>query len=251
VTVSGVASVRPTAASSLETSFERALASLWMAYQPIIHAGDHTLFGYEALVRCKEPTIPHPGALLDAAHQLGRLHELGQRIRAIAPLALTSAPAHAALFVNLHATDLLDETLFDADAPLSRCADRVVLEITERATLEDIPDLKERTGRLRALGFRLAVDDLGAGYAGLTSFVRLEPELVKLDMSLVRDVAGNRTKQKLVRSMTTVCKDLGALVVAEGVETPEERDALVELEVDLLQGYRFARPEPPFPSFKW
>ena len=101
------------------------------------------------------------------------------------------------------------------------------------------------------MGFRIAIDDLGAGYAGLTSFATLEPEFVKLDMSLVRDVDKNPTKKKLVRSMTSLCRDLGMLVVAEGVETLAERDVLVEAGCDLLQGYLLAKPGKPFPEFAW
>jgi EAL domain-containing protein (putative c-di-GMP-specific phosphodiesterase class I) len=92
------------------------------------------------------------------------------------------------------------------------------------------------------MGFRIALDDLGAGYAGLTSFTSLEPEFVKLDMSLVREVHDNRTKQKIVRAMVGLCHDMGKQVIAEGVETPEEQQALVELGCDLMQGYFFGRP---------
>jgi EAL domain-containing protein (putative c-di-GMP-specific phosphodiesterase class I) len=104
---------------------------------------------------------------------------------------------------------------------------------------------------LRALGFRIAIDDLGAGYAGLTSFAVLEPEIVKLDMSLVRDVHKHPTKQKLIRSMTALCKDMGMTVVAEGIENVEERDAVIDLGCDLLQGYLFAKPGRAFPEFAW
>jgi len=144
--------------------------------------------------------------------------------------------------VNLHSHDLLDEELFSPDAPLSRIAKRVVLEITERASLDEVKDLRARTNRLRGLGFRLAVDDLGAGYAGLTSFAQLEPEVVKLDMSLVRDVHLEPTKRKLITSMAQLCRDLGMTVLAEGVETKEERDVLSEIGCDLLQGYFFGKP---------
>jgi EAL domain-containing protein (putative c-di-GMP-specific phosphodiesterase class I) len=101
------------------------------------------------------------------------------------------------------------------------------------------------------MGFRIAIDDLGAGYAGLTSFATLEPEFVKLDMSLVRDVDRNPTKEKLIRSMTSLCKDLGMMVVAEGVETLAEREVLERLGCDLLQGYLLAKPGKPFPAFSW
>ncbi len=152
------------------------------------------------------------------------------------------------LFVNLHTHDLLDEDLFERDRPLARIAPQVVLEITERASLHHIHDLQARIGRLRDMGFRIAVDDLGAGYAGLTSFAHLEPEVVKLDMSLVRNVHAQPTKQTLVRTMIAMCHELGMQVVAEGIETPEERDAILEAGCDLMQGYLFARPGPSFPT---
>jgi EAL domain-containing protein (putative c-di-GMP-specific phosphodiesterase class I) len=134
-----------------------------------------------------------------------------------------------------------------ADGP----ANRVVLEITERASLERVKDVKAKLSELRRIGFRIATDDLGAGYAGLTSFATLEPEFVKLDMSLVRDIDRNHTKEALVRSMASVCKELGMMVVAEGVETPQECDRLVALGCDFLQGYLLAKPGKPFPSFSW
>ena len=237
--------------ASLAASFDRALESLWMAYQPIIDTRDKSLFGYEALVRTAEPTIPHPGALLDAAERLDRLDELGRVIRATSAAPIASSPERGLLFVNLHSRDLVDESLFQADSPLSKVASRVVLEITERASLDEVKDVRRRMADLRSMGFRIAIDDLGAGYAGLTSFATLEPEIVKLDMSLVRDVHVHSTKQKLVRSMAALCKDMGMIVVAEGVEIAEERDALIDRGCDLLQGYLFAKPGRAFPEFVW
>jgi EAL domain-containing protein (putative c-di-GMP-specific phosphodiesterase class I) len=127
----------------------------------------------------------------------------------------------------------------------------VVLEITERSSLDTVADLRSKVARLREMGFRIAVDDLGAGYAGLTSFALLEPEIVKLDMTLIRGVHQSRTRQKLIRSMTALCKDMGMLVVGEGVETLEERETLRELGCDLLQGYLFAKPGAAFPDVNW
>ena len=146
---------------------------------------------------------------------------------------------------------LLNRWLSAPEAPLSKIAHRVVLEVTERSSLDEVKDVRARVAALREMGFRIAVDDLGAGYAGLTSFTLLEPEIVKLDMSLVRDVHKNSTKQKVIRSMTALSQDMGMTVVAEGVETVEERDALLELDCDLLQGFLFARPGPPFPEVMW
>jgi EAL domain-containing protein (putative c-di-GMP-specific phosphodiesterase class I) len=235
---------------SLEASLERALGTLWMAYQPIVRVVDRSIFGYEALLRSEEKALPHPGAILDAAERLGRLDDLGRKIRAAACAPLSLAP-DAALFVNLHSRDLMDDALRSPQSPLSEHAHRVVLEVTERASLDHVQDVRGRLADLRQMGFRIAIDDLGAGYAGLTSFAALEPEFVKLDLSLVRGIDRSHTKATLVRSMTSACRDLGMLVVAEGVETPEERDLLVTLGCDFLQGYLLGRPGRPFPSSGW
>jgi EAL domain-containing protein (putative c-di-GMP-specific phosphodiesterase class I) len=101
------------------------------------------------------------------------------------------------------------------------------------------------------MGFRLAVDDLGAGFAGLSSVVQLEPEFIKFDMALVRDIHREPTKQHLVRSMMALCRDMDVVAVAEGVETAAERDTLLALGCDVLQGYLFARPAPGFGEPLW
>jgi EAL domain-containing protein (putative c-di-GMP-specific phosphodiesterase class I) len=124
----------------------------------------------------------------------------------------------------------------------------VVLEVTERATLDGIHGLADSVRRLRALGFSIALDDLGAGYAGLSSFALLEPDLVKVDMSLVRGIHASAMKQKLFKSFASLCRDLDVEIVAEGVEVAEERDCLSRLGGDLYQGYLFARPARGFPA---
>jgi EAL domain-containing protein (putative c-di-GMP-specific phosphodiesterase class I) len=235
--------------AALEGTLDWALDSVWMAYQPIVQAATGSLFGYEALLRSDDPALPDPGAFLDAAERLGRLYDVGRVVRGKASEPMDRLPPSASLFINLHAVELGDETLLSPSAPLTAVAPRVVLEITERASLEVIDDVPSRVARLRELGFRIALDDLGVGYSGLTNFARLEPDFVKLDMSLVRDIHKNPMKRKLVRSMTTLCKDMGITVVAEGIEVVEERDTIVELGCDLLQGYFLARPSRAFPEY--
>jgi EAL domain-containing protein (putative c-di-GMP-specific phosphodiesterase class I)/ActR/RegA family two-component response regulator len=237
--------------AGLEVSFARALAGLWVAFQPIVSWGTRSLYGYEALVRTSEPTLPHPGAIIDAAERLGKLRVLGRTIRDAAAKAFAGAPDDALLFVNLHPHDLNDDAILHPDSPLAKLAGRVVLEVTERAAVADGQDVRDRVAALRSLGYRIAIDDLGAGYAGLTAFAQLEPEVVKLDMSLVRDVHLQPTKRKLIRSMTELCHDMGRVVVAEGIESPLERDALAGLGCELMQGYLFARPGLPFPAVVW
>jgi EAL domain-containing protein (putative c-di-GMP-specific phosphodiesterase class I) len=152
------------------------------------------------------------------------------------------------LFVNLHPADLLDPTLYEPSSRLTKIATRVVLEITERSTIDDVKDVQSRVASLRRLGFRIAIDDLGAGYAGLSSFAALEPEIVKLDMSLIRNVHQSDIRQRLVGSMASVCREMNMRVVAEGVELREEYAIVRQAGCDLVQGYLFARPGPPFPE---
>src|SRR5450432_1609063 len=234
--------------AGLVASFDRALESLHIAYQPIVSWSKRSVFAYEALLRCREPSLPHPGAVLDAAERLGRVHELGRTIRAKAIEPLSRLPEEVVLFLNLHPSDLLDPYLFAADGPLAAVADQIVLEITERATLNGMNDVRSRVASLRKLGYRVAIDDLGAGYAGLTSFTLLEPDVVKLDMALVRDVHLEPTKHTLVRTMITMCNELGMTVTAEGIENAEERHAVERAGCDLMQGYLFAKPAWPVPT---
>lgn len=236
---------------TLSRNFDRCMDSLWVAFQPIVDARKRTIYGYEALMRSREPSLPHPGAVLDAAETLNRLDELGRRIRTLTSQAIQTAEGLPVFFVNLHVRDLLDPTLAAKDSPLLPFAKQIVLEVTERASLAEVPDLRARIATLRAAGFRIAVDDLGAGYAGLTSFALLEPEIVKLDMSLIRDVHLSATKRKVVRSMVNLAQDMGMLVVAEGIECIEERETLVNLGCDFLQGYLLSKPAPPFPEIQW
>jgi EAL domain-containing protein (putative c-di-GMP-specific phosphodiesterase class I) len=230
--------------AGLEASFGRGLAGLWMAYQPIVRGSDGGVQGHEALLRTTEPVFPHPGAFLAAAEQLGRLPDLGRAIRKSVADAVASGALPGDVFVNLHPLDLADYSLLDPGAPLSRFASRVVLEVTERESLDRVSDVAARMRGLRDLGYRIALDDLGAGYAGLNSFVALSPDIVKLDMSLVRGLDQDPVKQKLVGSMTGLCRDLRMQVVAEGVESEGERQAALAAGCELIQGYLVGRPLP-------
>src|SRR5262245_53008431 len=234
--------------AGLEARFSAAVAKLWVAAQPIVSWSGRKVFAYETLLRTDEPTLRSPVDFFDAAERLGRAPELGRTIRARLARDVAAQPPPAPLFVNLHPLDLEDPELYADDGALTPFARQVVLEITERAALDGIHELSTRVTRLRGLGYRIAIDDLGAGYAGLTSFAQLEPEVVKVDMSLVRGIDRSPVKQKLVRSIIALCTELGIQLVAEGIETPAERDAVVALGGDLCQGYLFAKPGRGFPS---
>jgi EAL domain-containing protein (putative c-di-GMP-specific phosphodiesterase class I) len=230
--------------AGLLVSFERALESMWMAFQPIVDTRHRHIFAYEALLRSREPSLPTPGAVLDAAERLDALHQLGRRVRELVAGTIEAATkTRATFFVNLHAADLLDVELLGDSAPLAPHAGRVVLEITERARMDSVQDLSRRIRALRDAGYSIAVDDLGAGYAGLVSFATLEPEFVKLDMSLVRDIHRSVTRQRIVHSLVSLCREMSMRVVAEGIEVQEELATVRALGCDLAQGYLLGKPE--------
>ncbi len=231
----------------LEDKLDRCLAAMTMHFQPIVHASTRARYGYEALLRSTDKSLPHPGAILDAAERLERIPTLGRAVRAQSAKVFAAAPAaRGVVFINLHLLDLFDKQLTSAFAPLSKISSRVILEITERTSLEGEIDLRYRVAELRELGFRIAIDDLGGGHARMGTFTLLDCDLVKLDMSLVRDVDKHPMKQRLIRSVTDLCRDQGITVIGEGVETDAEAQVLVDLGCDLLQGYLIARPGMPF-----
>ncbi|HEU4615818.1 MAG TPA: EAL domain-containing protein [Kofleriaceae bacterium] len=231
----------------LEDKLSRCMSTLTMHYQPIVHAATRERFGYEALLRATDKSLPHPGAILDAAERLERIPSLGRAVRGqVARTVAATPPERGVVFVNLHLLDLYDKQLSSAFAPLTKVSSRIVLEITERTSLEGQADVRYRVQELRELGFKIAIDDLGGGHARMGTFSPLDFDFVKLDMSLVRDMDKHPMKQRLVRSIIELCREHSTKVIGEGVETEAEAKVLLELGCDLLQGYLIAKPALPF-----
>ena len=235
----------------LREQFDRSVAGLWMAFQPIVSWSQKSVVAYEALLRTTDPMLNLPTDILKVAENLGEVHNLGHRTRALIASVLGHHPELPGVFVNLHVLDLLDDELYSEDSPLLPFAGRIHFEITERMALEKVPDTRARIARLRKHGYRIAVDDLGEGYSGLNTFAALEPDAVKLDMSLIRGIELSPTKRRMVHTLAGLCRELSTPLVAEGVETQAELSALIELGADWLQGFYFARPDYPLPSPKF
>ncbi len=228
-----------------EQLLAEALPQLWIAVQPIVRASSGALFAYEALARCEHPAIDGPATLLDLAEQHGAVLAVERVIRQRIDELLRTLPPMVPLFVNMHPRTLADEEFYDARNPLVAHAPRVVLELIEREHVHDDGALAERIASLRAHGFRVAIDDLGAGYNGLNAFAQLSPDIVKFDMALCRDAVHGGVRGRLVAAVAEVCRDLGILTVAEGIETERQAQVMTELGCDLLQGYYFGRPKRP------
>ncbi|MFZ9898863.1 MAG: EAL domain-containing protein [Gemmatimonadaceae bacterium] len=221
---------------------DEAMAGLWMAWQPITSHKGTQLFAFEALLRSDEPQLSQPEVFVSSAQRIERGRELSRRIRARVAESIPAFPDGTLALVNIVAEDLADPDLVDPSAPLSAHASRVVLEITERTKLDASLNLPTRVKQLREMGYRLAVDDLGAGYSGLSSITQLEPSIVKLDMSLIRDIHESMTRRAVVASMVILCQSMNIQIIAEGVEKVEEAAALWDLGIELTQGYLFGRP---------
>jgi EAL domain-containing protein (putative c-di-GMP-specific phosphodiesterase class I) len=244
----GIARMRRRATATLDpdaidtsSRFDNALARSWMAFQPIVDLSARRTFAYEALVRTDEESLQRADVLIATAERLGRIHDLGRTVRAAVARAVPSVPDDVLIFVNVHGLELTDEDLFGDSCALAPHASRIILEITERIGLDAVAG-PAQVAMLRQRGYRIAVDDLGAGYAALGALATLEPEIVKLDMSLVRDIDRHPTKRRVVGAIATLCRELGSKVIAEGVETPAELGTIRDAGIDLVQGYLVARP---------
>jgi diguanylate cyclase (GGDEF)-like protein len=217
------------------------------AYQPIVDTATGTPRGYEALCRPRHSAFPNPMALFSAAEHAGRVIDLGRACREKCVAAIDRLPEPLLLFINLHPHELNDSLLTEGQSALCGQARRIVFEITETAAIRDSKRLAAVIDGLRAQGFRIALDDLGSGYAGLNSLALLHPDFVKLDMSLIRRISSDSSAARLIKHILEFAKGEGMQVIAEGVETAAEQQVVLHLECPLVQGYHFAKPGPPFP----
>lgn len=224
--------------------------AVYVDYHPIVHATDGTVFGYEALARGNMRSLRRPEVMFDVAAQAGMIWELSRlcRNRAMEGIAQLLGPDEV-LFINVDPHDFADPEFGDS-AFDTVDAGRVVIEITERTAIKDYPKFRERLRAFRDRGFRFAVDDAGSGYAGLGSIANLEPDFIKLDISLINGIDSNLTKQDLVETLVQFANDQGAMVIAEGVEHGREYSVVQSLGVHLVQGFYLHRPQQLPDDFK-
>jgi EAL domain-containing protein (putative c-di-GMP-specific phosphodiesterase class I) len=238
------------APASGKTGLERLVdpEDLRVVFQPIVSLSNGRVYAYEALVRCRIGSLSNPTVLFEQAARMGCVAELGRSIREIAVPLASGKP----LFVNVHPHELSDRWLVRPDDPIFAHDQDVFIEITEAVPMQHF-DLCLRVVReLRQRGgVHLVVDDLGAGYSNLKSIADLEPRVVKLDRGLVAGIDTNRRQRCLVAGVVRLCADLGAEVVAEGVETMAEYEALLEVGAQLGQGFLFSKPGFPLPPVTW
>lgn len=215
-----------------------------MVVQPIVDLGTGNVWAYEALARFPGRDGWGPLDWFAAASRVG----LGAALEAAAihnALALLPRlPDEVFLSVNASAAALLGSASIAAllTGPV---APRLIVEVTEHERIGDLHQVDAVLARARAAGVRVAVDDAGSGFAGLEHILDLAPEVLKLDRRLVHGIAADPARQAMCEAMVGFCRRTGAVLVAEGVETPEDLEILRPLGVDHAQGYLLGRPGPP------
>lgn len=242
--------MRVTAPDPLADALDRLIEqrSFDLHFQPLVAIDRAEIFGYEALTRGPADGPLHsPLVLFEAAARLGRLVELEHLIlrRAVQRFKALSLPGQ--LFLNVTA-----DTLLGARAHAGRLAaelaelglptSRVVIELTETRPIEDLAQLDDALQALRERGFRVALDDLGEGFASLRRWMEMRPDFVKIDRHFIDGIAQEPLKQQFVRSIVEMAATSGCEVVAEGLEQEPDLDVLRRLGLSICQGYLFARP---------
>ncbi len=224
---------------------------IWTAFQPIITLPGAEVVGWEGLSRGPRGSeLESPLPLFGRAARHGVTEELERACRRQAFADWKLLGQEGRLFINtvpatVRDTSFLGRGVLDYLGP-DLSPQEVTLEITERSVIENLNLYRQAMQEFTDLGFSFAIDDVGAGYSGLETVATLKPAYLKIDISLVREVHLKKVSQRVVKAILEMGEGLGATVVAEGVETREEADALTDIGVTWAQGYLFARPVDPY-----
>jgi len=219
-------------------------------FQPIIDLKSRETLGYEGLTRGPQGTeFESPYMLFDVATESDLVFELDRLCRRNAITSARELKQQYKLFVNLLPTTIQDPE-FHGERMLSFLKDnnmspsRIVLEFTERLAIENYDLFLEAMKTFTDLGFEIAIDDTGAGYSGLEKIVHLNPKYLKFDLMMVRDIDTSFVKREMLKAIHSLATNVGADVIAEGIERVEELETLLELGIPYGQGFLFARPTP-------
>jgi EAL domain-containing protein (putative c-di-GMP-specific phosphodiesterase class I)/ActR/RegA family two-component response regulator len=215
---------------------------LSMAYQPIVELSSGRIVGVEALARFPGEPKRAPNLWFDEAIEVGLSTELQVAAVRLALPALDMLPTDVFLSVNVDPTAAGSPELAEAIARWP--GDRIAIELTEHAPASDYPRLREALDAFRRSGVRIAVDDAGAGFASLKHILELAPDIIKLDISIVRNIDTEASHRALASALVGFAREIDTELVAEGVETAEEAMTLYSLGIRLIQGYFAARPGP-------
>ena len=218
-------------------------------FQPIVAADSGEVIGYESLLRGRKPdgSLMFPGEIFGAAATNDLLFQVDRQARETALRCASEQGIRGQIFVNFVPTAIYDpahclQNTLAVARRLGIAPGQIVFEVIETERVEDMRHLQHILDFYRASGFRIALDDVGSGYASLSLLAMLRPDIIKVDMEIVRGIHQDSDRQAIFRALVGIARDLGIQVLAEGVETREEYDYVVAQGADLLQGYLFARP---------
>jgi EAL domain-containing protein (putative c-di-GMP-specific phosphodiesterase class I) len=234
--------------ATLEAVLTRTFATIRAEFQPVVSLKKKIVIGYEALMRCDETLFSSYGALLLAAERIGWRTALSRTLYQRIGQDCGDMPEGALLFVNIHPLDAQESLLTGSGAPLEPIAGSVVLDIRDSVAGEQLAALAAALPGLRGAGFRIAIDNVGTGTSGLENFGKLSPDFAKLDRSAFVGIEKNLNRQRTVRAMYAMFASLEVPLIAEGVESAAERDALLAAGADLVQGNLFGAPSRKFES---
>jgi EAL domain-containing protein (putative c-di-GMP-specific phosphodiesterase class I) len=218
-------------------------------YQPIIDLREEKPIGYEALARSSTGMVfRSPDELFDAATKHRLLVELDRVCRKKALLFSSRLPAGSKVFVNTFPATIRDpefqgKHLVELLERSNITPDRIVIEITEKLVIDNLGLFQEAMAYFTDMGMSLAVDDVGSGYSGLETIGELKPSYLKVDMSLVRGVHTNMINREMLKAIVSLGRGIGAKVIAEGIEVPEELQTLRTIGIDYGQGYLLGKPD--------
>ena len=225
-------------------------------YQPIVDIVDRRVIGFEALTRVGSRQFENVETLFKAAEANDTLWSLERLCRRKALEGSPRLAPEQLLFLNIEPSSAHDPELMGVEflgglAAAGLSPQQIVLELTEHSAIRDFAALRRTLSQFRDLGFRLAMDDVGSGYAGLKAIAEISPDFIKADMHLVRGLHASSIKRELIDTMQRFSQSTGISLVAEGVESSEELTALLGVGVRCAQGYLFARPGAPAPLPDW
>jgi EAL domain-containing protein (putative c-di-GMP-specific phosphodiesterase class I) len=213
-----------------------------LVYQPILELAERRVVGHEALARFATEPIRGPEVWFAEAADLGLIVQLEQAAIGRALADIQRLPEGTYLSLNVSVRTAMSPELPDIVAGVE--GTRLVFELTEHEAVEDYEALAEALTRLREGGGRVAIDDAGAGFASLRHTLRLAPDIIKIDISITRNIDTDRGRRALARALITFAEEMSMTVIAEGIETQAEFDALRDLGVGYGQGFFLARPAP-------
>lgn len=214
------------------------------AFQPIVDMSTKTIFAHEALIRGPNGEGAH--TILSKVNN-DNTYRFDQACRVKAVKTAAELGLKGMLSINfmpnaVYRPELCISTTLEAAKKYNFPASNIIFEFTEQEIVEDTKHLLNIVSEYKKLGFKTALDDFGAGYAGLNLLANFQPDIIKIDMNLIRDVDTSKSRQTIIKAVTRMCEELDVIVLAEGVETVDERDVLLSFGINLYQGYLFCKP---------